>query len=371
MIVETFQWVIIALITFYVDLNYFVFFMSSLFPREMKYKKITKYQKVSVLIPTKNEAHVIEETLRKLRASDYPKNKLEIIVVDGGSTDNTVKIAKKYAKVIVVKNSKGKAQSLNVAIRKAKGELIYFLDADNWVYKDTISKIVSVMDEYNAVSGDAVVRNKKNLIEKVSNLEGGLHELLMYELSRLFKSEIVSGYNFMIKKNTLKKIGGFRSVLTEDINLSMRLYKAGERIGLVDAKCSVTVPKTAKSYWKQQERWRKGSLDEISGVLKNKQLSFIEAFVKMPFLTISSIVPSVTLLSIISYVIFQHPVFFLGSIFGIMLILSSAIHFDNKNELLYLPITYIYYTILEITGSLNAIGKKLTGKDIGWYKTPK
>lgn len=370
MIVETIQWIALALIIFYVNLNYFLFFMSSLFPREIRCKKISKYPKVSVIIPVKNEAHVIEETLRKVRASDYPRNKLEIIVVDGGSTDNTVKIAKKYAKVIVVKNSKDKAQSVNVGIKRCSGEFVYFIDADNWIRSDTIKKLVSVMDTYNAASGDAIIRNNNKIIEKVSNLEGGLHELLMYELSRLMKTELVTGYNFMVKKNLLKKLGGFRKALTEDINFSYRLYKSGERIALVDAKCSVLAPKDLKSYWKQQERWRKGALDEINKA-KDIKMPFIDAFVKMPFIALGSVVPSVTLIMIITYLIFWNPVLLLAAILGIMLIISSALRFDNKKELLYLPVTYIYYTILEITGLINVFIKIIFRKNIGWYKTPK
>ncbi len=86
---------------------------------------------VSFIIPTLNASWILERCLKAIRDQNYPRNKVEIIVADGGSTDSTIKIAKKYnARVIhntEVLHEPGKA----LASEKAKGEIFFFTDADN------------------------------------------------------------------------------------------------------------------------------------------------------------------------------------------------------------------------------------------------
>lgn len=361
------EWIIYALVLFYVDLNYLLFILSSFFPIEPKKKKIKKWPKVSVIIPTRNEAHVIEPTLKRLKKSNYP-GKMEIIIVDANSSDNTVRVARKYTrKIIIEKKPKGKPHALNLALKKAGGELIYFLDADNWVQKNTIKKLVMSV-ETNTATGFAIVRNGKKLIEKVSSMENNIHTLLQMGMSRLFKSEIVSGYNFLIRKKTLKKARYFRNALTEDINLSYRLYKMGERISLVDAPCSISVPKSLDIYWKQQERWRRGGVEEIWNSLKDG--NFLDIFVRMPFLTISAGIGLISILMLIVAVIFWDIIFLSAFVLSIILVFTATIKYDKKN-LAYLPIVYIYYAIIEIGSDVKVIVEKISSKKIKWEKTEK
>src|SRR3989338_4937409 len=135
--------ILMAVFAFYVHVNYFIGLVSIMVFRHKPPARKAKLPSVSVIIATKNEESVIEETLKRIRNSDYPEDKLEIIVVDS-STDSTAEIAKKYgARVVKDRNGKGKPAALNLAIHKEKGELLYFLDADSWVEKDTIKNIVS------------------------------------------------------------------------------------------------------------------------------------------------------------------------------------------------------------------------------------
>ncbi len=86
---------------------------------------------VSFIIPTLNASRYLPQCLRAIRAQNYPQNKIEIIVADGGSTDETLTIAKKY-KAVIIKNPEvlhepGKARASEVAT----GEILFFTDADN------------------------------------------------------------------------------------------------------------------------------------------------------------------------------------------------------------------------------------------------
>lgn len=87
--------------------------------------------KVSFIIPTLNASRYLPQCLRAIRTQNYPQNKIEIIVADGGSTDETLAIAKKY-KAVIIKNPEvlhepGKARASEVAT----GEILFFTDADN------------------------------------------------------------------------------------------------------------------------------------------------------------------------------------------------------------------------------------------------
>lgn len=90
-----------------------------------------KQPTISILIPTLNSAGVLEKCLRSIRKQEYPKSRLEIIVADGGSTDNTLAIARKYkAKVFNNPLKTGEAGKA-VALKKSTGQLVALIDSDN------------------------------------------------------------------------------------------------------------------------------------------------------------------------------------------------------------------------------------------------
>lgn len=89
------------------------------------------YPSVSILIPTLNAGSVLEACLKSISNQDYPKNKIEIIIADGGSIDETLVIAKKYhAKVIPNPRKTGEAGKAE-ALKHARGKLIALIDSDN------------------------------------------------------------------------------------------------------------------------------------------------------------------------------------------------------------------------------------------------
>lgn len=90
-----------------------------------------KYPKISVVTPTLNTGKVLEFCLESISMQDYPKSKVEIIVADGGSTDGTLKIAKKFgAKIVKNKLRTGEAGKA-VGVKKATGDFVALIDSDN------------------------------------------------------------------------------------------------------------------------------------------------------------------------------------------------------------------------------------------------
>lgn len=86
---------------------------------------------ISVIIPTLNSAAVLEKCLASIAAQDYPKNKIEIIIADGGSTDGTLEIAKNYGAKIYNNPLKTGEAGKAIGVKKANGDLIALIDSDN------------------------------------------------------------------------------------------------------------------------------------------------------------------------------------------------------------------------------------------------
>ena len=103
---------------------------------------------VSIVIPTHNRKEKLTRLIRSILESDYPKDKLEIIVVDDGSTDGTYEyIKKQFPQVRVIRNEEEKllAESRNIGVRASHGKYIFIIDDDNIVDKNTIRELVEFM----------------------------------------------------------------------------------------------------------------------------------------------------------------------------------------------------------------------------------
>jgi len=99
---------------------------------------------ISIIIPTYNEADQIENTIRKVHAAKG-NHEAEIIVVDGGSTDETVSIARCSNAVTIVSDKKGRAAQMNKGASIAKGEVLYFLHADSIPPKNFTGSILNAV----------------------------------------------------------------------------------------------------------------------------------------------------------------------------------------------------------------------------------
>jgi glycosyltransferase involved in cell wall biosynthesis len=110
---------------------------------------------VSVIIPTYNYAHYINQAIDSVLNQTYPKELIEIIVVDDGSTDNTKEVLDVYvnSKLIEVfyQKNQGKANATYEAVKKTKGKYIFNLDADDYFYPQKIELSVKIFEQYEDV----------------------------------------------------------------------------------------------------------------------------------------------------------------------------------------------------------------------------
>jgi glycosyltransferase involved in cell wall biosynthesis len=107
-----------------------------------------KYPKISIIIPTYNYAHYIQQAIDSILNSDFPQDKIEIIVIDDGSQDNTSEIVAKYGsrvKYILQENS-GKAWATKVGIDNSQGKYVFNLDADDLFLPNKIKEVVEIFE---------------------------------------------------------------------------------------------------------------------------------------------------------------------------------------------------------------------------------
>ncbi len=174
---------------------------------------------VSVVISTKNEEKNIEYCLKSIVFQTYPKENIEIIVVDNSSIDKTKEISQKYTEKVFNKGPERSAQRNYGMLDKSSGECLMFLDADMVLSPNVIESCVKKMESEESLVGIYIseVVLGKNYFSKVRRFERSFYD-----------GTVIDGARF-IKKSAFEKIGGFDEDLyaAEDWDLDKRLKKIG------------------------------------------------------------------------------------------------------------------------------------------------
>ena len=212
----------------------------------MKTIEKSNYPSVSIIIPCRNEEKFIGKCLDSIIAQDYPKDRIEVLVIDGRSTDRTREIVKKYAQkypfIKVLDNPrKITPTALNIGIKKAKGEIIIRMDAHNVYEESYVSKCVKYLKEYNVdnVGGIWIVLPANDTIVAKSIALALSHPFgvgnAYYRIGSK-KPKFVDTVPFgCYKKEIFEKIGLFDEDLLrgQDAEFNARLRKNGGKILLV------------------------------------------------------------------------------------------------------------------------------------------
>ncbi|MGE0680367.1 MAG: TIGR04283 family arsenosugar biosynthesis glycosyltransferase [Candidatus Binatia bacterium] len=173
--------------------------------------------RVSVVIPTLNEAANIAQTLSLVRQA----GECELVVVDGGSSDATLEIALRYANLAIV-TPHGRARQMNAGARAATGEVLLFLHADT-VLPSRFSKLLQ-----HVLEDSTVIGGRFDVHLDAVGWQFRMIETLMNVRSRL--SRISTGDQAMfVRREVFLALGGFPELeLMEDIELSRRLKRVGK-----------------------------------------------------------------------------------------------------------------------------------------------
>ncbi|MHA1270206.1 MAG: glycosyltransferase family 2 protein [Candidatus Helarchaeota archaeon] len=176
--------------------------------------------KISVIIPTFNEEDNIKETLISIKRQ-ICNIKYEVVVADGQSNDNTVKIAKKYSDVII-SPKRGKAFQLNYVVPRTSGDILVFLDADTIVPINFLQKIYNLFERKKRLF--ACSARFKYTIGKVKFFHLGSKKFsittyffhnwgshIYYTAKMLFGYPELAGCNIIVRRDIFFKVGGFKN----------------------------------------------------------------------------------------------------------------------------------------------------------------
>ena len=155
----------------------------------MKRKEVVFVPNVSVIIPVYNGAHVIDACLQSIAAAEYPKEKVEIIVVDDGSIDTTKERVRVWKNIkIVHKHHEGKAKALTAGVKAAQFDCVVTIDADTLIEKDCLRKMVAQLNDLRvgAVAGFTKVKNKNSIWCAFQNVEYFYNNVVRRSFSRIF-----------------------------------------------------------------------------------------------------------------------------------------------------------------------------------------
>jgi cellulose synthase/poly-beta-1,6-N-acetylglucosamine synthase-like glycosyltransferase len=233
------------------------------------------YPSCSILIPAHNEEKVIAATIESMLKLEYPKDKLQIIVINDGSKDATKSIIEQYAvkdarvqlfDIPKGEGGKGKSRTLNLGIKQAKGDVIAIYDADNTPDKDSLRYLVAQLllhKELGAVIGKFRTVNKNaTLLTRFINIETlSFQSMLQAGRWQMHGISTLPGTNFVMWHHIIKKLGGWdEEALTEDSELSIRIYEEGYKIKFIPYAITYEQEPQLWGTWiKQRMRWVRGN----------------------------------------------------------------------------------------------------------------
>ncbi len=245
-------------------------------------KKLRRKPLVSIVIPAYNEEKNIEYTINPLLKLNYPKDKIEIIVVDDGSKDNTANEVRRIINEnpgwdikLLQQENKGKGAALNNALRKIKGGYFICLDADSRIEPGALQKMLPEFEdkEVAAVLPAIKVEKPETLVQKIQWFEYTLTWFLKKMMGHLHCVYVTPGPFTIYRKDILKKLGGFdEHNLTEDMEIAFKIQKADYKIiQLINTYAWTKTPGTVRSFYRQRNRWYKGGLHNL---MKYKDMIF-------------------------------------------------------------------------------------------------
>ena len=194
------------------------------------YETAIKWPRITVLVPSFNQGNFIEETLRSIILQQYPD--LELIVIDGGSTDQTTLILEKYSPWIthwVSEKDKGQSDALNKGIQWASGTFIGWQNSDDIYYPDALKTLA-----LKALKGYDVVYSSIIGINEVSNEITRLYFTPFHPMLLQYYTIVFSNQAALYSATLMKQLG-IREHLhfAMDFDLEFRLWKAGAKFGFV------------------------------------------------------------------------------------------------------------------------------------------
>ena len=328
---------------------------------------------VSVIIPVFNEELVIERRLYNIFESTYPRDKIEVIVVDSGSNDRThIIIDKKFRdKLLLIREEvrKGKAHAINLALKKCRGEIVLLTDGPALYEKETIFHIVTSFEDPSVAGVSVLYRipnTNENQITASENIFWSYKDKIRVLESKACSTSWLSGEACAFRKKIINEV--HEDTLGDDSNIALQLISKGYRVIVNEnSHFSEKSPSQVYDYFKIKIRRASGGLQET---LRFKFLLFNPKFgrfglIIFPYRFFSQLVSPIG--SIIILVLIIPAIVEISSYFGIYaavvtaMVLIIAILFLRQKV-----ITYIYTQLIMLIASFLLLTKKV---DVRWLQS--
>jgi cellulose synthase/poly-beta-1,6-N-acetylglucosamine synthase-like glycosyltransferase len=351
---------------------------------------------ISLIVPARDEEIVIPRLLDSLLSLDYPKEKMEILIVEDGSSDHTGEIALRYAsqwpdliRYLHKPISSGKPSALNFALQHVRGDVVGVLDADSVPDRGLLEQVAARFGEPQVAAIQGVTQShnaEANMLTKIVSLE----EAAWFKATLKGRDSLglfvpLTGSCQFIKAEVLKKLGGWQEdSLTEDVELAARLLEDGHRVKFCeDAISSQEAPSRLSHLIRQRTRWYRGYIEtaiKYGKLLREPDLSRVDAEISL----FAPILLSISFANyLLSWLVFTYSTTLLAKIlaylmFGLASILLLALGFAlvytakprKLSNLLWLPFVYGYWFLQSII-AVYALFLVLLRRPRTWTRTDK
>lgn len=323
-------------------------------------KEATEFPSVAMVVPCYNEEATVAATAASLLALDYPADKLQVVLVDDGSTDRTGAIIEEFRDnprvTVIRKENGGKHTALNAGIEAAKdAELIGCLDADSFVEVGALKKVIPCFTDarVGAATSAMFVAAPKNILEHMQSLEYIIGVALRHILASVNGLYVTPGPFSLYRRSIIDKLGGFRKGFnTEDMEMALRLQKAGYAIdNAPTARVFTTAPKNIPALVKQRVRWTTGFLrnmiHDYRDLIGNPRYGALGLLV-LP-LGLVGIASGITLFALFLYFFTKNIVDGLITTAGVPFSYTLASLLPGTFEWYHLPITFFLLIVVIAT----------------------
>lgn len=266
---------------------------------------------VSLMVPCFNEEDNLGGVLNSLLEMDWPKEKLEIIVIDDGSSDNTLEIAKQFQEKdsrirVFHKENGGKYTALNLALTKAKGEIVGCVDADCYVEKDAVKKMLKYFEtpEVAAVVATIKILRPDSILQGIQYAEYLISAFLKKMFSFLDSITVTPGPLSLFKKEIFDIVGPYKKAyMTEDLEMALRLQSKNLKIAhSIESVVYTQGQSSLRGLFRQRLRWRRGFLLNLKDY---PQLLNLKKHGNLSFLLLYNVFGAFLCIGLVSYSIYK------------------------------------------------------------------
>jgi cellulose synthase/poly-beta-1,6-N-acetylglucosamine synthase-like glycosyltransferase len=355
---------------------------------------------VSVQVPTYNDP-VADRCIRHCLEFDYPKDRYEILIADDSTDKATQSLLKKHSeenpgfvKYVHRDNREGyKAGALKNAMPLTKGEIIVIFDSDWIPAKNFLKRVVQPFADPKVAlvqTRQGFYNHETNLITRFAAYTLIVYHRIIVPIENKFNCVFFCGTAGALRRSMMEEVGGWNpNSLTEDSELSVRLFRKGHKTVYLDFETPSEVPSTLEGFAKQQMRWCYGNarifFDHAGQILRESKLSLRQkaliTFVLLGHIS-APLVVVMTIFGFAGWFLGDPTLLGMDSIIDLAtkflvtsgFILTGAIALYKRNTLRELPqlvLSAFTVGLFTATATSYAFYKAATNKKLSWFCTPK